>query len=113
MRFNFEHGKIGELAVEGLDTRAPNGPVKVGRFALKSLDVASLMRLSAQFSAQKPSPEQALALFPLIEGVEIKGVVAPYKATGKPVNIDVLSLDWGQFVGSIPSKLRQIGRAHV
>ncbi|MGY4259509.1 hypothetical protein ACVI1L_006577 [Bradyrhizobium sp. USDA 4516] len=106
MRFNFEHGKIGELAVEGLDTRAPNGPIKVGRFALKSLDVANFMRLSAQFAAQKPSAEQALALFPLIEGVEVKGVASPYKATGKPVNIDVLSLDWGQFVGSIPSKLR-------
>lgn len=110
MRFNFEHGKIGELAVEGLDGNAPNGPFKVGRFALKSLDVASFIRLSAQFAAQKPSPEQALTLFPLIEGVEIKGVTSPYKATGKPVNIDVLSLDWGQFVGTIPSKLRLVAK---
>ena len=110
MRFNFEHGKIGELAVEGLDGNAPNGPFKVGRFALKALDVASLMRLSAQFAGQKPSPEQALALFPLIEGVEIKGVTSPYKATGKPVNIDVFSLDWGQFVGTIPSKLRLVAK---
>ncbi|QOZ34731.1 hypothetical protein [Bradyrhizobium sp. CCBAU 53421] len=110
LRFNFEHGKIGELAVEGLDGRAPQGPFKVGRFALKSLDVASLMRLSAQFAGQKPSPEQALALIPLIEGVEVKGVTSPYKATGKPVNIDVLSLDWGQFVGSIPSKLRLVAK---
>ncbi|PDT73268.1 hypothetical protein [Bradyrhizobium sp. C9] len=110
MRFNFEHGKIGELAVEGLDGNAQNGPFKVGRFALKSLDVASLMRLSAQFAAQKPSPEQALALLPMIEGVEVKGVTSPYKATGKPVNIDVLSLDWGQFVGSIPSKLRLVAK---
>lgn len=110
MRFNFEHGKIGELAVEGLDGNAQNGPFKVGRFALKSLDVASLMRLSAQFAAQKPSPEQALALLPMIEGVEVKGVTSPYKATGKPVNIDVLSLDWGQFVGTIPSKLRLVAK---
>lgn len=110
VRFNLEHGKIGELAIEGLDARAPNGPLKVGRFALKSLDLASLMRLSAQFAAQKPSPEQALALLPLIEGVEVKGVTSPYKATGKPVNIDVLSLDWGQFVGSIPSKLRLVAK---
>ncbi|WP_375783404.1 hypothetical protein ACE10Z_26560 [Bradyrhizobium sp. Pha-3] len=110
MRFNFEHGKIGELAVEGLDGNAENGPFKVGRFALKSLDVASLMRLSAQFAAQKPSPEQALALLPMIEGVEIKGVTSPYKATGKPVNIDVFSLDWGQFVGTIPSKLRLVAK---
>ena len=110
MRFNFEHGKIGELAVEGLDGNAPNGPFKVGRFALKALDVASLMRLAAQCAGQKPSPEQALALFPLIEGVEIKGVTSPYKATGKPVNIDVFSLDWGQFVGTIPSKLRLVAK---
>ncbi|MGY3445978.1 hypothetical protein [Bradyrhizobium sp. USDA 4473] len=110
VRFNLEHGKIGELAVEGLDARAPNGPLKVGRFALKSLDVASFLRLSAQFAAQKPSAEQALTLFPLIEGVEVKGVTSPYKATGKPVNIDVLSLDWGQFVGTIPSKLHLVAK---
>ncbi|WP_076860292.1 hypothetical protein [Bradyrhizobium mercantei] len=110
MRLNLEGGKIGELAIEGLDTHAPNGPVKVGRFALKSLDVANFIRLSAQFAGQKPSPEQALGLIPLIEGVEIKGVTSPYKATGKPVNIDVLSLDWGQFVGSIPSRLRLIAK---
>ena len=110
MQFNFEHGKIGELAVEGLDARAPNGPVKVGRLALKSLDVVNFMRLSAQFAGQKPAPEQLLALLPLIDGIEVKGVASPYKATGKPVNIDVFSLDWGQFVGSIPSKLRLIAK---
>ncbi|OKO81002.1 hypothetical protein [Bradyrhizobium sp. NAS96.2] len=110
MRFNFERGKIGELAVEGIDAHAPNGPFKVGRFALKALDVASFLRLSSQFAGQKPSAEQTLALFPLIEGVEIKSVTAPYKATGKPVNIDVLSLDWGQFVGTIPSKLRLVAK---
>jgi len=36
----------------------PNGPVKVGRFALRSLDVAGLMRLTAQFSAQKRCPNR-------------------------------------------------------
>jgi len=106
MRFNLENGKIGELAFEGLDTRAPKGPVKVGRFALKSLDISNLMRMAAQFSAQKPSPDQALALLPLIEGAELKGFVAPYKDTGKPINVDTINLDWGQFVGPIPSKAR-------
>ena len=63
----------------------PQGPVKLGRFALKSLDVANLMRLSAQFAnpAQPPSPDQVAGLFPLLEGVEIKGLVAPFKNTGK------------------------------
>ena len=106
MRFNFEGGKIGELAFEGFDTRADKGPVKLERFALKALDISGLMRMAAQFSAQKPSPDQALALLPLIEGVEVKGFVAPYKNTNKPINIDTINLNWGQFVGPIPSKVR-------
>ena len=106
MRFNMENGKIGELAFEGLDARAPKGPVKVGRFALKSVDISNLMRMTAQFAAQKSSPDQALALLPLIEGAEVKGFVAPYNNTGKPINIDTINLNWGQFVGPIPSKAR-------
>ena len=45
-------------------------------------------------------------LFPLIRGVEIKGVTAPFKNTGKFVNLDGFDLNWGQFVGPIPSKAR-------
>ena len=108
MRFNLEGGKVSEFAIEGLDGRTPQGPVKVGRFAIKSLDVANLMRMSAQFSnpAQPPAPDQALGMIPLIEGVELKGLTTPFKDTGKPVNIDAFNLDWGQFIGPIPSKLR-------
>ena len=90
MRFNLEAGKIGEFALEGLDTRAPKGPVRVGRFALKSFDIANLLRMSALFAnpAQKPSPDQLLGLLALLQGVEVTGVVAPYKDTGKPINIE-------------------------
>ncbi len=66
------------------------------------------MRISAQFAnpAQPPSPELIAGLFPLIQGVEIKGVTAPFKNTGKSVNLDGFDLNWGQFVGPIPSKAR-------
>jgi hypothetical protein len=47
MRFNLENGKIGEFAFEGLDAPSPKGPVKVGRFALKSIDIANLLRMLA------------------------------------------------------------------
>ena len=106
VRFNLENGKIGELAFEGLDAPAPQGPVKIGRFALKALDLSNLMRMAAQVSEQKPSLDQALALIPLIEGIEVKGFVAPYKDTNEAINIDVFNLDWGQFIGPIPSKAR-------
>jgi hypothetical protein len=111
MRFNFDNGKIGELAFEGLDARAQNGPVKVGRFVLKSLDISNLLRTTARFTAQKPSPDQALlALLPLIEGAEMKGLVAPYKNTNKPTTIDTISLNWGQFIGPIPSQAHLVAK---
>jgi hypothetical protein len=108
IRFNLEDGKIGEFAFEGLDTNTPKGPLKLGRFALKSLDIANFMRISAQFAnpAQPPTPELIAGLFPLIGGVEIKGVTAPFKNTGKFVNLDSFDVNWGQFVGPIPSKVR-------
>jgi hypothetical protein len=108
MRLNLENGKIGEFAFEGLDTGSPKGPIKVGRFALKGLDIANLLRLTALFSnpAQKPLPDQALGLLALLEGAEVKGVLAPYKDTNKPVKIDTFNLNWGQFVGPIPSRAR-------
>jgi hypothetical protein len=108
VRFNLENGKVGEFAIEAVDGRTPKGPVKVGRFALKAFDVAGLLRKVAQFSStgQAPSPDVALGLIPLIEGVELKGLAAPFKDTGKPINIDAFTLDWGQFVGPIPSKTR-------
>jgi hypothetical protein len=108
MRFNLENGKVGEFAFEGLDAQSPKGPVKVGRFALKSIDIANLLRTLAQFSdpAQKPSPDQALGMLALLEGVELKNLVAPYKNGGKAVSIDTVDLNWGQFVGPIPSRVR-------
>jgi hypothetical protein len=108
IRFNLEDGKIGEFAFEGLDTNTPKGPLKLGRFALKSLDIANFMRISAQFAnpAQPPTPELIAGLLPLIRGVEIKGVTAPFKNTGKFVNLDGFDVNWGQFVGPIPSKVR-------
>jgi hypothetical protein len=108
VRVNLDNGKINEFAIEGLDTRTPMGPVKVARFALKSIDIANLIRMAALFSnpAQQSSPDKTLGLIPLIEGVELKGIVAPLRDTGKAYNVDTFSLEWGQFVGPIPSKVR-------
>jgi hypothetical protein len=112
VRFNLENGKVGEFAIEGLDGRSSKGPVKVGRFALKSLDAAGLLRMAAQYSTlgQPPSPDQFLGMFPLLAGIDVKGVSVPFKNTGKPLNFEVFNLDWGQFVGPIPSKVRLVAK---
>jgi hypothetical protein len=108
MRMNLEDGKIGEFALEGLDARSPKGPLAIGRFALKSFDLAGLLRVSAQFSnpAQRPAPDQLLGLLALLQGIEVKSVVVPFMDTGKTVNLDHFDLNWGQFVGPIPSQAR-------
>src|SRR4029079_2650662 len=105
---NLENGKIAEFALEDLDAKAPQGPVKIVRFALKGLDIANLMRTSGQLAqaGRDPSPEQLAALLPVLGGTEIDNVVAPYKNTNKPVTIGTLNISWGQFVGPIPTKAR-------
>ena len=102
-----ENGRLAEFALEGLDARTPQGPVRIGRVALKALDLANLMRMSAQLaSVPSPSPDELLALLLLLEGTELTNLVAPYKRTGQPVNVEALSLSWGQFVGPIPTRAR-------
>ena len=98
--------QAGELALEGLDAPTPQGQVKMERFALKSFNIANLMRWAASLTnpGQPPSPDQMLGLFRVLEGAEIKGVVSPFKNTRQLVTIDTISLNWGQLVGSIPSK---------
>lgn len=95
-----------EFALEGLDAPTPQGQIRMERFALKSLSLTNLLRWAASLSnpGQAPSPDQMLGLFRVLEGAEIKGVVAPYKNTRRLLTIDTISLTWGQLVGLIPSK---------
>ena len=109
IRFNLDNGKIGEFALEGLDVGSPQGQVKLDRFAIKAFDIANLIRLSSQF-LQPPSPNQLFGMLQLIDGAEIKGLVAPFKTTTKQVKVDTLSLDWGQFVGPIPTRAHLIAK---
>ena len=105
LRLNLEDGK-GEFAVEGLDANSPGGPVRIQRFALKAFDISNFMRAVALFAnpAQRPPPKQLLRLLQALGGIEVKGVVAPYKNSKQTINIDAVNLSWGQFVGSIPTK---------
>ncbi|RXH06837.1 hypothetical protein EAS56_33855 [Bradyrhizobium guangzhouense] len=103
----------GDFALEGLDAPAPQGQFKMERFALKSFSVTNLIRWAADLTknaGRPPSPDQMLGLFGVLAGAEIKGVVAPFKNTKKLVTIDTMSLDWGQLVGSIPSKAHVVAK---
>jgi hypothetical protein len=108
---DLQDGKA-SLAVEGLDGQSPQGPIKVGRFALKSLDMAALARIGGQFAdpAHRPPTAQTLQLLKVLQGAELKDFVAPYKSTDKQVKIDTVSLDWGQFVGPIPTQAHVVAK---
>jgi hypothetical protein len=102
-------GKFAEFAFEGFDAETKQKqPVRVGRFALKGLDISNFLRASGRFAAlaQQPDPDQMLELLKLLEGAELKDLVAPYEQTDKPIQIETLTLSWGQFVGSIPTQAR-------
>lgn len=101
-----------ELAFEGFDGPVPHGHFRMERFALKSFSAVNLMRWTVQASdaAQKPGLDQALGLFRVLQGAEIKGMAAPYNGTNQLLTIDVVGLDWGQLVGPIPSNGTVVAR---
>lgn len=103
---NLENGKLAEFAIEGVEAMTPQKePVRIGRFALKGLDVANLMRATTLFVDQKPDPAQLIGLLSLLEGGELRNLTAPYKKGGD-VTIDLISASWGKFIGSFPTAAR-------
>ncbi len=107
MRFNLDRGKVGEFVIEGVDGKAKDGPIKLGRFALKGFDFAGLMRQTAQMTVpgSAPSTDSIVGMLKGLEGIELNELVAPHKDSGKLITIHHASLSWGQFVGAIPSKI--------
>lgn len=108
IRFNLDRGKVGEFAIEGIDATAKDGPFKVGRFVVKGFDFSDLMRQTAQMTVpgKTPSTDSIVGMLKALEGIELKDMVAPHKDSGKLITIHHASLDWGQFVGPIPSKIQ-------
>src|SRR5262249_46303532 len=99
-----EHGKLAELAIEGAEGQTPQQQlVKLGRFALKGIDLANMVRATAQFATGPETPEKFATLAALLEGAEIKDLIAPYKNTRSNVQVDTFVVSWGQFVGAIPT----------
>ena len=105
----FENGRLAELSFEGLDTQTPqHEPVKIGRFALQGLGLSELMRSVTRLATtgQQANPDQLVSLLHVLEGIEIQGLTAPYRNTGKPVEIETAKISWGEFVGAFPTQVR-------
>ena len=111
-----ENGRLAEFAMEGIDGQSPQkDPVHIGRFAFKGLQIANLMRQSTQMAetGRAPSPDQALGLLALLEGIELSDVTAKTSASQPPIRIENFSLSWGQFIGPIPTMVRLTAKTTV
>ena len=111
-----ENGRLAEFAVEDLDGQSPQrDPVHIGRFALKGLQIANLMRQSSQLgeTGRPPSPDQAVGMLALLEGIEFSDVTAKSFAMQQAIRIDTFKLSWGQFIGPIPSTVRLTAKTTV
>ena len=105
----FESGRLAELSLEGLDTQTPlHEPIKIGRFTLRGLGFSELMRSVARLAtpAQQPSPDQLVSLLRALEGIEIQGLIVPYRDTGRPVEIETAKISWGEYIGAFPTQVR-------
>lgn len=106
-------GRLAELALEGLEAETgQKQPVRVARFALQGLDLAGLMRASAQLDriGAQPTPGDVAALVKLLDGVALEGLVAPYQKTDKLVEVDRVAVAWARYVGPTPTQLRLSAR---
>ncbi|WP_027582361.1 hypothetical protein [Bradyrhizobium sp. Ai1a-2] len=110
---NLENGR-GQLALEGLEVETPKGPFRFDRFALNSFDIPQLMRFAARANAEpRATPDELFGLFRVFEGLEVKGAATPFRDTNKLINIDTISLGWGQFIGPVPSKAHLVAKLNV
>jgi hypothetical protein len=71
-----EHGQASELACEGIDFTSQHDVGRLKRLSLKGLDIATLLRKSAQLSEmnQPPTPTQASEFLTTLNGIEIDGL---------------------------------------
>jgi hypothetical protein len=54
-----------------------------------------------------------LALLQLVQGAEVKDLVAPSAGNNKPLSIDSLNIGWGQFVGPIPTQTHLAAKMNI
>lgn len=107
-----ENGHLAEFIVEGINLTPPQQSVNARRLTLKGINIAGLLRKSAQFSliGQAPTPAQVAEFLPLLEAIEIDGFTAPDERAGRSpvqlIRIESFRASWGQFIGTVPSSAR-------
>jgi len=103
-----EDGRLSDFILEDLYAPRLKDPLRVGQIAFTSVDVAGLIRKSAELAIlhSPPAPDQIAGLMPMIGGMELNGFSVPDKDTGQLIRIETFSGSWSQFVGVVPGTVK-------
>lgn len=114
----FKNGKLDEFRFEKFATSVPNGqggqsPVKIDLLSLRRLDLAGLMRTSGRLLTTlpgQPPAQDPMAFLTMLEGIEVQGLSMPDPKTRMPLQIDAMTLTWGQFINNIPTSIQLVSK---
>jgi len=115
----FAGGRLAELTLRDTKSLSPQDNVSFGRLTFKNVDLAGLLRKSAQLSAadRPATPEEIGALAAVLEGVEMDDVVVsaarPDRASGTMVHLLSLRASWGELVGTVPTAAHYAAKAEM
>jgi hypothetical protein len=114
---DLQGGKIGLIALNGLDVIAPqstsagcaSGRMAAGRLAIKALNLSEMVRFPDRMEALRAGGGQppATVVWPmalrLLDGFEIDGMTVPNPHGSEPVFVEQLKASWGPIVGQTPA----------
>ncbi|MEW6123747.1 MAG: hypothetical protein AB1698_14130 [Pseudomonadota bacterium] len=109
---NQKDGRLDRFEVEALTGEAEGEkPFSLEKLTLRGLNLLPVLELSARASADEAAPtlDSALALFRALEGVELSGLRASVTDADTPVAIGALRMEWGQFIGLVPTRIALSG----
>ncbi|MEW6255090.1 MAG: hypothetical protein AB1592_03975 [Pseudomonadota bacterium] len=106
-------GRLDLLDVERLAGEAEGEkPVTLDRLTLRGLNPLPILALSARAPSDEvlPTLDSALTLFRALEGLEISGLKASLNDSDVPLSVGTLKLEWGQFIGLVPTRILMSGK---
>jgi hypothetical protein len=109
---DLRNGKLAGVTLEGMRTVRATQTLTVERMSLHGLDVAGMLRATAQFAppGAQPDPRQVSAAFRLLEDFEVSGLTGPDERPGQDpgqmFRISSFKASWGRYAGPTPTTMR-------
>lgn len=103
----FKEGRLARLLIETASGPSEGDmPFTLESFAIKGFSPLPILAAAARASGSETQSdiENMLVMLRSMEGIEVKGLVSE-TLPSKVVRIDALSLDWGAFMGLVPTRL--------